>query len=198
LTVLKQKNAWDGALVIVMGDVGPGAPPELPYDPAGPLSEDRLTAPLVVKFPFGELAGKDLAEPVTAPDVAATLARALGVELPPGLPGVDLALRARGGGKVDIQAQHATLFGRYSTRQGTWLLRGELGQTPRLCALDVDPACAMDVFASRPVAARTAWLATLRGEALDLPRALGTAEPTPVELDPETRAALTVWGDLPP
>jgi hypothetical protein len=56
----------------------------------------------------------------------------------------------------------------------------------------------MDVFASRPVAARTAWRATLRGEALDLPRELGTAEPTPVELDPETRAALTVWGDLPP
>jgi len=198
LAVLKRANAWDGALVIVTGDVGPGAPPDLPYDPAAPLGEDRLTAPLVVKLPFGDLAGKDIAEPVTAADIAATLARALDVELPRGTPGVDLAIRARGGGAVDGQAQPATLFGRYSTRQGAWLLRGELGQTPRLCVLDVDPACAFDVFSQRPIAARTTWLATLSGEDRTVPRELGSAEPTPVELDPETRAALTVWGDLPP
>jgi len=198
VTALKRANAWDGALVIVTGDVGPGTPPELPYDPAAPLQEDRLTVPLVLKLPFGELAGKDLAEPVTAVDIAATLARALDVDLPLGTLGVDLAVRARGGGAVDGEAQRSTLFGRYATRQGSWLLRGELGQTPRLCVLDVDPACAFDVFAERPIAARTTWLATLRGEDPTVPRELGTAEATPVELDPETRAALTVWGDLPP
>lgn len=198
VTVLKRANAWDGALVIVTGDVGPGAPPDLPYDPTAPLNEDRLTVPLVVKLPFGDLAGKDLPEPVTATDIAATLARALDVELPRGTPGVDLAIRARGGGAVDGQSQQATLFGRYATRQGSWLLRGELGQTPRLCVLDVDPACAFDVFSQRPIAARATWLATLRGEDRSVPRELGSAEPTPVELDPETRAALTVWGDLPP
>jgi hypothetical protein len=65
--------------------------------------------------------------------------------------------------------QHATLLGRYATRLGSWLLHGELGRTPKLCALDIDPACAVDLFAER----------------------------TPVDLDAETRAALTVWGDIP-
>ncbi len=195
---IKKANAWDASLVVVMGDVGPGAPPDLPYDPAGPLSEERLAVPLVVKFPFGDLAGKEIAEAVTASDVAATLARALDVELPAGVPGVDLALVARGAGTVEARAQNATLFGRYATRQGTWLLKGELGQVPRLCALDVDPACAADVFRERPIAARAVWLGTLAGEGRDVPKELGTVEREPVELDPETRAALTVWGDLPP
>jgi hypothetical protein len=198
VTALKRANAWDSALVIVMGDVGPGAAPALPYHPAGELDEDLLAPPLLVKLPFGELAGKELSEPVTAADVAATLARTLDLELPTGTAGVDLALRARGWGAPHGHPQHATLFGRYATRQGPWLLRGELGQTPKLCMLDVDPACAVDVFADRSIAARTAWLATLDGESRAVPRELGKAESTPVELDKETRAALTVWGDLPP
>jgi hypothetical protein len=154
--------------------------------------------PLVVKLPFGDLAGKEVAEPVTASDVAATLARALDLELPAGVPGVDLALVARGVGTVEARAQNATLFGRYATRLGSWLLRGELGQVPRLCALDVDPACAADAFRERSIAARTAWLGTLAGEGRDVPKELGSVERESVELDPETRAALTVWGDLPP
>jgi hypothetical protein len=198
VAVLKKANAWESALVAVMGDVGPGSAPDLPYDPAGPLTEDRLSLPLVVKFPFGDLAGKDVAEPVTASDVAATLARALDVELPAGTPGVDLALVARGLGTVDGRAQNATLFGRYATRLGSWLLKGELGQLPRLCALDVDPACAADAFRERSIAARTAWLGTLAGESREVPKELGSVEREPVELDQETRAALTVWGDLPP
>ncbi len=198
IQVLKKENAWDGALIVVMGDVSPGAPPALPFDPSPPLDEERLSVPLIVKLPFGELAGKEIQEPVTAVDVAATIARALDLVLPPPLPGVDLALRARGGGIVEGHAQHATLFGRYATRQGPWLLRGMLGETPHLCALDVDPACAVDVFADRSIAARTVWLATLAGEAGKVPKELGTTEQAPVELDPETRAALTVWGDIPP
>jgi hypothetical protein len=198
VATLKKANAWDGALVVVMGDVGPGSAPDLPYDPAGPLTEDRLAVPLVVKFPFGDLAGKEITEAVTASDVAATLARALDLELPAGLKGVDLALVARGAGTVEARAQNATLFGRYATRQGTWLLKGELGQVPRLCALDVDPACAADAFRDRPIAARAVWLGTLAGEGRDVPKELGTVAREPAELDPETRAALTVWGDLPP
>jgi hypothetical protein len=198
VAVLTKANAWDGAFVAVMGDVGPGAAPDLPYDPAGPLSEDRLSVPLVVKLPFGDLAGKESAEPATASDVARTLARALEVELPAFVPGVDLGLVARGVGSVEARAQNATLFGRYATRLGSWLLKGELGQVPRLCALDVDPACAADAFRQRSIAARTVWLGTLAGEGRDVPRELGSVEREPVELDPETRAALTVWGDLPP
>ena len=80
---------------------------------------------------------------------------------------------------------------------GSWLLHGELGRTPKLCALDIDPACAVDLFSQRSIAARATWLGTLAAESARVPAELGTAERTPVELDAETRAALTVWGDIP-
>ena len=197
IAVLKQKNVWENALVVVMGDVGPGAGSDLPYDPAGPLTEDRLTVPLLVKLPGRLLAGQDVHVPVTALDVAATLARGLGVARAES--GVsDLLERAGTGADIESAAQIATVPGRYATRIGPWLLRGEVGMTPRLCALDVDPACAVDVFSERSIAARTAWLATAEAERRRLPAELGSAPRTPVELDPETRAALVVWGDIPP
>jgi hypothetical protein len=198
VAALKKAGIWDASLVIVMGDTGPGAPPDLPYDPAGPLTEDRLAAPLLVKFPGGVLAGRDVPEAVTAEDVAATLVRALDLGAPEWPATIDLVERASGGVAVERPVQHATLPGRYATRIGSWLLRGELGSRPRLCALDVDPACATDVFEDRSVAARTAWLATLLGEDVRVPKELGSAPRTIAELDPETRAALVVWGDIPP
>jgi hypothetical protein len=99
---------------------------------------------------------------------------------------------------VENLAQHATLPGRFATRIGPWLLRGEIGSHPRLCAFDVDPACAIDAFEERSIAARAAWLATLAGEDRRVPKELGQAPRTVVELDAETRAALVVWGDIPP
>ena len=46
--------------------------------------------------------------------------------------------------------------------------------------------------------ALAALLATAEAERRRLPPDLGSAPRTPVELDPETRAALVVWGDIPP
>ena len=134
---------------------------------------------------------------MTARDVAITLARSLEV-IPTSSPALDLAQRAAAGAAIESAAQVATLPGRYSTRVGPWLLRGELGATPRLCAFDVDPACAVDAFEEHSIAARTLWLATLEAEGERVPAESGTTLRTPVELDPETRAALVVWGDIPP
>jgi hypothetical protein len=198
VAALKRAGIWDASLFVVMGDSGPGAPPELPFDPAGALTEDRLGVPLLVKFPGGVLAGRDVPEAVTAKDIAATLARALDLGAPEWPATIDLVERASGGLAVERPVQHATLPGRYATRIGSWLLRGELGARPRLCALDIDPACAIDVFEERSIAARTAWLATLLGEEVRVPKELGSAPRTLAELDPETRAALVVWGDIPP
>jgi hypothetical protein len=195
--VLKDKSAWDSALVVVVGDVGPGEPPDLPYDPAGPLGEDRLAVPLLVGFPGHGFAGREIQQSVTAADIARTLYTALDLRAPDTLGGVNLFLRAGGRGALDGDVQHATLFGRYATRLGSWLLSGELGRTPKLCALDIDPACAVDLFAERSIAARATWLGTLAAESARVPAELGSAERTPVELDAETRAALTVWGDIP-
>jgi len=195
--VLKDKNAWDNALVVVAGDVGPGEPPELPFDPAGPLSEERLAVPLLVGFPGHAFAGREIQASVTATDIARTLYTALDLRAPEGIGGVNLFLRANGRGTLDGDVQHATLFGRFATRLGSWLLHGELGRTPKLCALDIDPACAVDSFSERSIAARATWLGALAAESARVPSELGSAVRTPVELDAETRAALTVWGDIP-
>jgi hypothetical protein len=195
--VLKERNAWDNALVIVAGDVGPGEPPDLPFDPAGPLTEERLAVPLLVGFPGRAFAGREIQASVSATDIARTLYTALDLKVPDGLGGINLFLRASGRGALDGDVQHATLLGRYATRLGPWLLHGELGRTPKLCALDIDPACAVDMFPERTIAARATWLGALAAESSRVPSELGTAERTPVELDPETRAALTVWGDVP-
>ena len=90
----------------------------------------------------------------------------------------------------------ATGAGRYSTRLGSWLLRGELGKTPSLCAVDLDPACVNDVFDERPYAARALWLSTFRAESSALRASERPKEKVPAVLDPDTIAALTVWGDL--
>jgi hypothetical protein len=195
--LLKEKHAWDNALVIVAGDVGPGEPPDLPFDPAGPLSEDRLAVPLLVGFPGHAFAGREIQDSVTAVDVARTLYTALDLRAPDGLGGMNLFHRAGGRGALDGEVQHATLAGRYATRLGSWLLYGELGRTPKLCALDIDPACAVDLFSERTIAARATWLGALAAESARAPTELGSAERTPVDLDAETRAALTVWGDIP-
>jgi hypothetical protein len=198
VATLRKAGVWDTSLVVVMGDASTGTGPELPFDPAAPLTEDRLTVPLLVKFPGAALAGRDVPEPVTASDVATTVAHALELSAADWPLTGDLIERSGAGGHAESVAQHATLPGHYATRVGPWLLRGEIGQIPRLCALDIDPACAVDAFEEKPIAARSTWLATAPGEDTRVPKELGAATRTVVELDPETRAALVVWGDIPP
>jgi hypothetical protein len=112
--------------------------------------------------------------------------------------GTDLFARASGRSALADDVQTASLPNLYATRAGTLRLAGAFGETPRLCALDVDPACAVDVLAAQPIAARSLWLFTFAAGSRKIPQEMGKGERTPVELDDETRAALTVWGDLKP
>src|SRR6185369_18025856 len=77
---LKAKGAWNDTLLIVTSDVGLGAGPEIPFDPAAPLTEDRLLLPLLVRFPGDALGGKEVTLPTSAVDVSATILKALGLE----------------------------------------------------------------------------------------------------------------------
>jgi hypothetical protein len=189
--VLKKKGRWDSTLFVFLGDVAPGAPPETPFDPAGELTEDRLLVPLLVKFPGGKLAAKEVQAPVTSVDVAATVLRALGVQAPSGS---DLFAVANGRGPLTGRAFVASLGDRYSTRVGSWLLRGRLGKTPTLCQMDVDPACVNDVFDAKPIAGWAAWQRT--SEDLTRGFARRQLQREPASIDPDTGAALTVWGDI--
>jgi arylsulfatase A-like enzyme len=196
IALLKRKNAWESSLLLFMGDVAGGEPPDLPFDPRGTLNEDRLAVPLIAKFPRGELAGRDVAGPVGFEDITATLLATLGLPLPARLAGAGLHERASDHVPVVAQASVATAPGRYATRLGGWLLRGEFGKRPTLCALDIDPVCATDVFDQRSIAARALWLATFTAEKAAQKLRVPGIPDQPAELDPATAAALTVWGDL--
>jgi arylsulfatase A-like enzyme len=195
LGVLKAKNALDSTLLLVVGDVAPVAAPELPYDPQGSLGEDRLAVPLLARFPGQALAGKEINAPANAADLPVTVLSALGLRAE-GMSGVDLFDRANGKAELTGTAQVATLPGRYATRLGPWLLRGELGRVPTLCALDVDPACSRDVFEAHSIAARSVWLATYEAERASAQDS--RVKQAPATLDKDTSAALAVWGDIPP
>jgi membrane-anchored protein YejM (alkaline phosphatase superfamily) len=195
IAMLKAKGAWNDTLLIVTSDVGLGAGPEIPFDPAGPLTEDRLLLPLLVRFPGDALGGKEVTLPTSVVDVSATILRALGLD-PGARGGDDLFQRGSGvaslGGNIDV----AFTGSDYSARLGGWLLRGTAGKTPRLCASDIDPSCINDALDQRPGAARALWLAAF-DQAAESARAAAKLGPLQrAELDPETQAALTVWGDV--
>jgi hypothetical protein len=192
---LKTRGAWNDTLLIVTSDVGLGNGPEIPFDPSAPLTEDRLLLPLLVRFPGDALAGREVTLPTSTADVAFTVLRALGLDVSK-RSGSDLFARGSGtealGGDTDV-ASNAT---DYSARLGSWLLRGTRGKLPRLCAQDIDPACTTDLLDQRPLAARALWSAAFDLAAADARAALQFGPRERAELDAETQAALTVWGDL--
>jgi hypothetical protein len=192
---LRKAGAWDDALFIFVGDVAAGDAPEIPYEPAGPLTEDRLLVPLLVKFPGGQFAGKEVPTAVTSADLARTILHILQLKVPPQVTGADLFDLAGGREPLLGRAMVATLGNSYSTRAGMWLLTGEIGKTPRLCQLEVDPACVSDVFDKRVIAGRALWQWTFDAGAMQAPGARKFAR-EPASIDADTAAALTVWGDL--
>ncbi len=127
--------------------------------------------------------------------MATTILKALGLE-PSAQAGADLFARGSGvaslGGDLDIAATGND----YSARLAGWLLRGTAGKTPHLCASDIDPSCINDALDLRPAAARALWLAVFDSAAEDARVAARLGPRQRAELDPETIAALTVWGDI--
>jgi arylsulfatase A-like enzyme len=192
---LKRNNVWDQTLLMITGDVGPGEHPDLPFDPRGPLSEERLIVPLIIKFPENSLAGKEIQSASAAEDLAVTLLSGLGLRVPKSLTGADLALRAQGRDPLGGITQVATLPDRYAARLGQWLLRGQNGRVPSLCALDIDPACVSDVFEKHIIAARALWQATFWTLNSASKLAPPIASRRVISVDQETVAALSVWGD---
>jgi hypothetical protein len=192
---LKTRGAWNDTLLIVTSDVSLGNGPEIPFEPSAPLTEDRLLLPLIARFPGDALAGREVATPTTAADAAFTMLRALGLDVSKRA-GSDLFARGSGTDALDGSTDVATNATDYSARLGNWLLRGTRGKLPRLCAQDIDPACTTDLLDQRPVAARALWLSAFELAAADARAAQQLGPSQRAELDPETQAALTVWGDL--
>ena len=196
MDVLKRKGVWEQTLFMFMGDVAVGDSPILPYDPVGNLEETRLSPPLLVKFLGADAKAGESAAPTTSVDIAHTILRALDLSVPQGIGGVDLFRSAKGRPQPVDRALVATLGPRFSARLGTWLLSGQFGKDPKLCRLDVDPACINNVYEQNPIAAQATWRWTYDAELAARSLRKRSGEREPASIDPDTGAALTVWGDV--
>lgn len=196
LDVLGAHDALDSALIVIVADVGPGDRSSVPFDPDGPLTESRLLAPLLVKFPKGGPTGESSTR-ARAEDIAVTVVRAFGIrEAEWERWGADLFDLASSGPPLE-RAQWATRGDAYSTRLGPYRLTGSYGKTPSLCRFDVDPACVDNLYDRSMLAGRALWQLTYRAaeRAAEPSSHVGPREAAGI--DPMTGAALTVWGDIP-
>jgi len=185
---LREKNAWDDSLIVIVGDASSGERPTIPFDERALLSESQLALPLFVKFPGKHLSGRPVSGLFSPRDLYGTIAEALGQSVPDGAIAI---------GKSDAEhdarqrAHVAYRDGHYATRLGPYLLNGLDGRVPRLCRVDLDPNCSLDRAASEPVPTRVLWLATYAAlhDALRSP-------PAKIEVPPDEAlaSALTVWG----
>lgn len=193
IELLERRGIWHDTLFVFTGDVAMGDPPEIPFGDGLPLGEDRLVVPLWIKFPAERFAGSQVLTPVSSTDLALTLASSLGIQLPDELGALDLQRLAAGTGPALGRGRMATLGNQYSMRHGPWLLRGTSPKVPSLCETSVDPACVHDVLEANPLVAGALWRATF--EAHRRERGAGAGHAEPATLDPDSAAALQVWGD---
>lgn len=195
IETLKRKNAWDDTLLVFAGDTANGDPSTIPFDPVGTLRDEQLGVPLLVKFPRNFRGGDAYGEVVTTTDLTRTILDALGLKVHDSVEGVSLFDSIADVRSPQSRTQVATLGRRYVSRTGVWLLFGEQGSTPRLCQTDVDPMCVEDRFSMHPLTARSLWQWT-NSELYRLRSGAANTQREPASIDPETAAALTVWGDL--
>jgi hypothetical protein len=184
--MLREGNAWDDSLIIVVGDAASGLRPAIPFDEHAPLSEELLSVPLLVKFPHKYLAGRPVAGNFSPRDVFATLAQGLGLEVPAET--IPLG-SARAEHDARGRAHVAFRDGHFVARLGPYLLSGQNGRVPKLCRVDLDPACSLDRYLDEPLPVRVLWLETHRALADTASSSAETFEP-----GEELAAALTVWG----
>jgi hypothetical protein len=187
---LEESGAWDDTLFVFMGDVAMGDNPSIPFTPLGRLDDSRLLVPLIVKFP-GATEGEKVDARVGPRSVSRTLHEALGARWPGSESVVDLYSAAkRPPGLLSNSGQVAIQGHEYAFTIGPWRLSGALGVQPKLCDIEVDPACQTDLYAEHPFVVHWTWRAFQRAMQAegDVPQRENA------EIDPATRAALDVYG----
>ena len=194
IAALKTANLWDTTLLIVTGDAGSGAGALFAEasELKEPLSEPTLMLPLYVHFPTGIYAGKRIAQPTAAADLANEALGALSLGFSKQSPGRDIS-RAAGGTNSGSPPQIAILDSRYSARWGTLVLEGQYPAPPDLCDLAVDPTCAFNRREKMPIVAGALFRSIIAEQtAARVP----ASKREPATIDQETAAALSVWGAL--
>jgi hypothetical protein len=189
---LRKAGLWDDTLFIVTADVPMNAGGRAPFSDGEDLSEQMLGLPLLVHFPGGAHAGVKVTAPAAAFDLSHAMLDALRLPIPEGFTGEDPFAMASGYVAPAGRVLLATLGRRYSARWGDLVLSGAPGRAPTLCDLASDPNCETDRFDKLPRAAQALWRATYDAQ-IDSVR-VQHASREPATIDPNTAAALTVWG----
>jgi len=191
IAALRTANLWDSTLFVVTGDVASGAGDLFAESADLELKEPALTLPLYVHFPGGLYGGKRVAEPTEVVDITRTSLDALGLAFSKERYGRDLSRLGSGIEEVFGGPQIALLGDRYSARWGDLVLLGRFGAAPQLCDLGIDPTCAFNRREAQPIAVSGIFRSVAAAE-------LSTHNPAeprePATIDPDTAAALKVWG----
>ena len=192
ITLLRKQGAWDSTLLAITSDVSMGNSARVPFGDAERLEEDLLELPLVVHFPENRFGGKSVNAPTVSWDLMGTVLGALGLPAPEGYKGVDLYEVASSPERFALRTQFAVAGVSYSTRVGDLVLRGDSPRVPLLCDLGAGPQCT----ATPPSLAAQGtflWRETyFQYRDSDFEKAATGREPATV--DPDTYAALLVWG----
>ena len=194
---LRKHEAFDDSLLIVMGDVGAGEPPTIPFATRAPLTEEALTVPLLIKFPSSHRAGERVEGWFAPEDVVRTVSEVLKLEQKFG----DLDMSQKSATVAALSRPHiAYRDGHYSMLFDSFLLLGEDQKPPILCMPSLDPTCQEDRSGDQILAARALWLSTWNTLH---PALISQSKQEPVVPEEEPKVgtpatdfenALTVWG----
>ena len=177
-----------------VSDVAMGGAGRVPCGDGERLDEDLLDLPLIIHFPGGRYGGRVVEAHTTALDVIGTVLSALGLQSTDELPGRDLYEVAANPERFALRAQFATLGREYATRLGDLVLRGEAPKPPVLCDLAIGPTCSGPTPPSLASVAMTLWRETYF-HYRDTGLGKTAAAREPATIDPDTFAALNVWGN---
>lgn len=110
------------------------------------LHPELIQVPLIVVHPRGKLAGQRSRYRASTHDVAPTMLRLAGVDVPDGMEGVDLSRAFRGAELPERPYSYGGYRNSYFARNGRWALFGDnRGDGVRLYDLERDPAESRDV-----------------------------------------------------
>lgn len=189
IAMLKTTGAFEQVTLLITADVSSGTASMFASDME--LKDPPLTLPLFARFSGGLGVGRRVIAPTEAIDVAATILAALKVNPAKPLPGRDLAKIIEGFDVPRAGPQIASLDLRYSTRWGELVLSGRFPAAPELCDLSLDPLCAFNRRDAMPISTQ----AIFRTMVIEQPiRAVPAVKREAATLDPDTFAALRVWG----
>lgn len=197
IALLREQEIWDSTMLIITSDVAMGGGSRIPFGDGEELGEDVLHLPLIVRFPGQRFGGSRVNVPTNATDIAKTVLAALRLDPPDTMAGRDLLEVAAHPGRFGTVPQFALREAQYSTRWGDWLLTGTSPKGPQFCTPGAATTCAIDESWQSPFFASWMWRMTY-ARIRDDESLLPVPSREPATLDPDTVAALMVWGNLEP